>query len=247
MKAALEALADLLAPHAEGESVHALETHYESGRYVKCPACGAEQGSGLAECAECGLALGLRCRPARAATRPSEDEGAACAVCGGGRPRPADRPGATAYTRIMADWWTAPEGVHVLPDGGWRVGGFAIVHEPSLRYLKARLVFEEERRLSRGGPRAGAGARGGPGLRGDRLRFDEDAGEAWVTLDDGNEEPLAALSLNEETGRFECLVREGQGRAVLSRGAHQALLSRVEEDGGLFVLRVGSSRISVRT
>jgi hypothetical protein len=147
----------------------------------------------------------------------------------------------------MADWSTSPEGVRVLPDGGWRVGGFAIAHAPSLRYLKARLVFEEGGAfLVEGSDRLPVLIEG-PAFEVTSLRFDEDAGEAWVNLDDGNEEPLAALSMNEATGRFECLVRDGQGRAVLSRGAHQALLSRVEEDGELFVLRVGSRRIPVRT
>jgi len=141
----------------------------------------------------------------------------------------------------------SPEGVRVLPDGAWRVGGFAIAHAPSLRYLKARLVFEEAGAfLVEGSDRVPVQIEG-PAFEVTSLRFDEDAGEAWVNLDDGNEEPLAALAMNEATGRFECLVRDGQGRAVLSRGAHQALLSRVEEDGELFVLRVGSRRIPVRT
>ena len=87
----------------------------------------------------------------------------------------------------------------------------------------------------------------GPAFEVTSLRFDEAAGEAWVNLDDGNEEPLAALSMNETTGASSASFATGQGRAVLSRGAHQALLSRVEEDGELFVLRVGSRRISVRT
>ena len=150
---------------------------------------------------------------------------------------------------MMSDWWNAPEGVQILPDGGWRVGGFAIVHAPSLRYLKARLVFEESGAFLVEGAERVPVLVEGPAFEVTTLRFDEDAGEAWVALDDGTEEVLApdALSLNEETGRFECLVREGLGRALLSRGAHQALLSRVEEEGGLFVLRVGPRRISVRT
>jgi hypothetical protein len=44
----------------------------------------------------------------------------------------------------MADWWPAPEGVRVAPDGSWSVGEFRIVHLPSLRFLKERLVFEDE-------------------------------------------------------------------------------------------------------
>ena len=149
----------------------------------------------------------------------------------------------------MVDWWTSPEGVHVLPDGAWRVGGFAIAHEPSLRYLKARLVFEESGAyLVEGSQRVPVEVEG-PAFEVTALRLDAEAGEAWVALDDGSEEPLAsdALSLSEETGRFECLVREGRARAVLSRGAHQALLEHVEEEGGGFVLRVGTRRIPVRT
>ena len=86
VKTSLQALADLLAPHVETESVHALETHYESGRYVKCPACGAEQGSGLAECAECGLALGVQVPTCARCDAPLEDEAAECAACGGEPP-----------------------------------------------------------------------------------------------------------------------------------------------------------------
>jgi hypothetical protein len=86
VKAALETLADLLAPHAETESVHALETSYESGRYVRCPACGAEQGSGLAECAECGLTLGPAVPTCPRCQSPLEEEGAPCSVCGGPSP-----------------------------------------------------------------------------------------------------------------------------------------------------------------
>jgi hypothetical protein len=86
-KAALEALADLVAPHAEGDEVHALETHYEAGRgYVKCPACGAQQGSGMGECAECGLTLGPMVPTCPKCDSPLAEEGAACVVCGGPPP-----------------------------------------------------------------------------------------------------------------------------------------------------------------
>jgi hypothetical protein len=86
VKAALESLADLVAPHAEGE-VHALETHYEDGRgYVQCPACGAQQGSGLAECAECGLTLGPMVPTCPKCNSPLPEEGAPCTVCGGPPP-----------------------------------------------------------------------------------------------------------------------------------------------------------------
>jgi predicted amidophosphoribosyltransferase len=86
VKAALETLADLLAPHAETDAVHTLETNYESGRYVRCPACGAEQGSGLAECAECGLTLGAAVPTCPRCESPLEAEGAPCTVCGGPSP-----------------------------------------------------------------------------------------------------------------------------------------------------------------
>lgn len=153
------------------------------------------------------------------------------------------------YTQSMPDWWTAPEGVRVLPDGGWRVGGFAIAHEPSLRYLKARLVFEEGGAFLVEGRERVPVVVEGPAFEVTTFRLDEEAGDVRVSLDDGSEERLAddALSLSAETGRFECLVRGGLARAVLSRGAHQLLLARVEEDEGLFVLRVGDRRIPIRT
>ncbi len=86
VKAALEKLADLVAPHTESDSVQALETSYESGRYVRCPGCGAEQGSGLAACAECGLTLGPAVPTCARCESPLEGEGAPCTVCGGPSP-----------------------------------------------------------------------------------------------------------------------------------------------------------------
>ena len=57
-KAALQALADLVAPHEEGD-VHAVETRFDTERgYVECPACGARTAPGAAEGADCGLGLG---------------------------------------------------------------------------------------------------------------------------------------------------------------------------------------------
>ena len=85
-RTALEALADLLVPHTEAESVHALDTSYESGRYVRCPACGAEQGSGRTECAECGLALGPAAPTCPRCGAPLEEEGGACSSCGSPSP-----------------------------------------------------------------------------------------------------------------------------------------------------------------
>jgi hypothetical protein len=86
-KDSLRALADIVAPDTgDGDSVHALETHYEAGRYVRCPACGAEQGSGLTECAECGLALSPPVPTCERCDSPLEEEGAPCQVCGGPSP-----------------------------------------------------------------------------------------------------------------------------------------------------------------
>jgi hypothetical protein len=118
-----------------------------------------------------------------------------------------------------------------------------------LRYLKARLVFEEDGAFLVEGRERVPVTVEGPPFEVTALRLDETKGEAHVVLDDGSEEPLAsdALSLSAETGRFECLVREGHARALLSRGAHQALLDRAEEQEGHFVLRVGDRRIPIRT
>jgi hypothetical protein len=129
------------------------------------------------------------------------------------------------------------------------VGGFAIAHAPSLRYLKARLVFEEDGAFLVEGRERVPVIVEGPPFEVTALRLDDAKSEARVVLDDGSEEPLGsdALSLSAKTGRFECLVRGGQARALLSRGAHQALLDRAEEEGGHFVLRVGNRRIPIRT
>jgi hypothetical protein len=82
-RAALVALAPLLAPPGDDAGFHAVETSYEDGRYVRCPACGAEPPAGAAECPGCGLALASdiptcdRC----GAFLPSP--GAECPACGG--------------------------------------------------------------------------------------------------------------------------------------------------------------------
>jgi hypothetical protein len=86
VKAVIERLSDLLAPHTDSDSVHALETNYESGRYVRCPACGTEQGSGQAECSECGLILGPAVPTCDKCEAPLEEEGGPCTVCGGPSP-----------------------------------------------------------------------------------------------------------------------------------------------------------------
>lgn len=143
-----------------------------------------------------------------------------------------------------------PEGIHVSPDGTWRVGGFAIVHLPSLRFLKARLVFEEDGAFLVEGTQRLQVQVDGPAYEVVALRLDPAAGEARVALDDGSEEAVGpdTLSTNGGSGRVECLVRGGRARAIFSREAHQTLLEHVEEtrEGG-FALRVGTRRIPVRT
>jgi ribosomal protein L32 len=56
---ALRALAELVAPHEEGDALHAVLARFDAQRgYVECPACGARQDPGTAECPDCGLGLG---------------------------------------------------------------------------------------------------------------------------------------------------------------------------------------------
>jgi hypothetical protein len=148
----------------------------------------------------------------------------------------------------MAEWWLAPEGVRVAPDGSWSVGEFRIVHLPSLRFLKARLVFEDEGAYLVEGAQRLPVAVEGPAFEVTELRLDPAAGEARVALDDGTEEVLGPDSLGTEpqTGRVECLARGGRARAAFSRAAHQALLEHVEEFRGHFFLRVGSRLLPIR-
>lgn len=149
----------------------------------------------------------------------------------------------------MAESWAVPEGVRISPDGDWSVGGYDILHRPSLRYLKARLVFEDGGAWLVEGSRRLPVSVDGPAFEVATLRLDTAAGRAWAVLDDGSEEEIApdTLSLNEQTSRIECVVRDGQARALLSRGAHQMLLGLVERDGDRFFVRVGPRRIAVRT
>jgi len=149
----------------------------------------------------------------------------------------------------MANWWPAPEGVRVHPDGGWSVGEFAIAHLPSLRFLKARLVFEEEGAFLVEGPRRLPVVVEGPAFEVTELRLDESSGEVRALLDDGSDEILGpdSLAMDPRTNRVECLVRRGRGRAVLSRSAHQTLLEHIEEQGGRFHLRVGRRRLPIRS
>ncbi|MGE5127638.1 MAG: zinc ribbon domain-containing protein [Betaproteobacteria bacterium] len=85
---ALRALAPLIAPEDEPEGLHAVDSRFEPEHgYAECPACGAAQPPGAAECAECGLMLGAAEEGAAVCARcsaPLPEPGAACPACGSG-------------------------------------------------------------------------------------------------------------------------------------------------------------------
>ena len=147
----------------------------------------------------------------------------------------------------MASFWTAPEGVRVARNGAWSVGGLPIRHLPSLRLLKARLSFSDDGAFLMDGPVRLPVQVEGPPFEVASLRLDAQSGEARAVLDDGSEEPLLNLGMEEVSGRFVCAVRGGRALAVLSRAAHQTLLSQVEQEDGCFFLPVGQRRLPVRT
>ena len=149
----------------------------------------------------------------------------------------------------MVALWRLPEGVRVLADGSWRVGGFPILHAASLRHLKSRLVFEVDQAFIEDGDRRLSVEILGPAFEVTVLRLDRGEERAFVLLDDGSEEAVdeTSLSMNAETGRFESKARSGRARAVFSRAAHQTLIDNLEEDDGAFFLRVGALRIPIRT
>lgn len=137
----------------------------------------------------------------------------------------------------------------MLPDGTWQVGELPMQHEASLVWLKRHLVFEDE-----GGAALVDGTQrlpvqiDGPAFEAVELKVDPRRGEASLRLDDGSEERVEqdALGMDELTGRFECRVRSGRARAVLSRSAHNGLLEHVEQEQGRFFLRAGLQRLSIR-
>lgn len=147
----------------------------------------------------------------------------------------------------MTSYWPIPEGVRILKDGGWRVGGFPVIHPASLRHLKARLVFEEDGAFVVDGEQRMPVVLEGPPLEVLTLVLDREQGEARAVLDDGSEETLREAQMNSETGRIECTARGGRARAVFSRGAHQAVLQHFAEEDGRFYLRVGARRVPIRT
>jgi hypothetical protein len=148
----------------------------------------------------------------------------------------------------MADSWAIPHGVRVAPDGRWSVGEFRIVHAPSLRFLKERLVFDDSGAFLVQGDRRMPVVVEGPAFEVVELRLMPDSGEAFAVLDDGSVETLGPDSLTTDaaTGRAECTARGGRARAAFSRAAHQALLQHVEEVGGRYFLRVGERRLPIR-
>lgn len=146
----------------------------------------------------------------------------------------------------MVTFWQVPEGVRVLKDGAWRVGGFPVIHAPSLRHLKSRLVFEEQGAFIVDGTERLPVILEGPPFEVVTLRLDPAKGELHAILDDGTDEDVSDAAMNESTGRFECLCRGGRARAVFSRAAHQVLIDHLVEEAGSFFLYVGTRRIPVR-
>lgn len=148
----------------------------------------------------------------------------------------------------MPSLWRLPEGVRVLPDGSWQVGGLPILHTASLRHLKAQLVFEADGAYISDGQQKMSVEIEGPAFEVVSLRLDAPTEEARVVLDDGSEENVIAESLfmNPDTGRFESKARGGHARAVFSRAAHQTLIDNLEQEDGTFFLRVGDRRTKIR-
>jgi hypothetical protein len=145
--------------------------------------------------------------------------------------------------------WTIPEGLKVELDGTWKVGDLQVIHPPSLRYLKQHLVFEPGGVFVVDGPQRMPVQVGGPPFQVVSLVLDTTRNRAVAVLDDGSDEVVEddSIGMSQESGRFECTVRGGAARAVLSRSAHQTLLEHVEDGGGGFGLRVGDRIVSIRT
>jgi len=149
----------------------------------------------------------------------------------------------------MPPFFKLPSTLRVRPDGTWQTDDLAVAHAATLRYLKSHLVFEDAGAfVTDRGQRLPVTVEG-PAFEVVRLEIDAGRGAARAVLDDGSVEPIVddTLSMNEETGRFEALVRQGHARAVFTRAAHQGLLEHAEQEGGRFFLRVGSIRLAIRT
>lgn len=149
--------------------------------------------------------------------------------------------------RLVARKVELPEGLRVDPNGTWWAGDLPVQHEVSLLFFKAHLVFEGEGAFVVDGERRMPVELKGPPFEVLRLEIDEARGQAFVVLDDGTRELLEDPAMDEATGRFGCAARAGRTRALLSRGAHHALLDHAEEEDGEFYLRVGLRRLQIRT
>jgi hypothetical protein len=146
-------------------------------------------------------------------------------------------------------FWRIPEGLRILPDGSWQVGDLPVAHPRTLRYLKRHLVFDDGHAFVVDGRQRIAIEVGGPAFVVTRLLVDHEESRAQAELDDGSYEAVGdgAIGMDARTGRFECVVKEGQARALLSRVAHQWLLDNIEEEhGGRFTLRAGGARLAIR-
>jgi hypothetical protein len=144
--------------------------------------------------------------------------------------------------------WDIPEGLTVARDGSWRVGELQVLHPPTLRYLKAHLVFEDDHAFVVDGAQRMPVTVDGPPFEVVSLVIDGARGTARAVLDDGTEETIRedSLGMDPRTGRFQCAVRGGNAHAVLSRSAHQTLLAHVGEEGGRFFLQAGDRRLPLR-
>jgi hypothetical protein len=127
------------------------------------------------------------------------------------------------------------------------VGEQPVSHARSLRYFKQRLVFDENGAFVVDGAKRMPIRVEGPPFQVESIAFDADRSEMRVRLDDGSEEALgeAVVAMSPDTGRFECVVKAGQARAVLSPPAQDTLLDRLEEENGDFFVAVGSRRCRV--
>jgi hypothetical protein len=150
---------------------------------------------------------------------------------------------------VTALLWPLPEGLHVEPDGSWRVGDLPVQHEESLRFMKRHLVLDDAGAFVVSGSQRLPVELCGPPFEVVRLDVDAAHGSARATLDDGSQEPIddASLSMSEVSGRFECLARGGRTRAVFSRAAHQILIEHAVERDGEFFLQAGERLIRIRT
>jgi hypothetical protein len=149
----------------------------------------------------------------------------------------------------MPRFVSLPESLRVDADGTWRTGEAPVSHARSLAYFKAHLVFEDAGAFVVDGARRLLVRVEGPAFEVVRLSVDATRGELRVELDDGSAEPLPpdGLGMDARSGRFECRVRGGRARALLSRGAHQALLEHAVEEDGRFYVRAGTARFPIRT